>query len=228
MLKHGVPWQFALAIAFLQVLIFVALMVASLLSGYFNWFPILTVLFLAIGFILILSLIPTLLNLSRAYFITNIVLLISHVLVTILSFGLHFKSAGLIQNSVHYAPDFFDAIYFSITTFTTLGYGDFQPTSSMRLLTSVEALAGMASMAVGASLIWLWCQENLIPKEMAYFDGNRRHKGDLDETRMRVRTFTGKERNLPDWMMPFKDNETVTYDPKLQEWVTVTDDKEIK
>lgn len=34
------------------------------------------------------------------------------------------------------------ALYFSIVSFTTLGYGDFQPTESLRLLAAAEALLG--------------------------------------------------------------------------------------
>jgi hypothetical protein len=45
-------------------------------------------------------------------------------------------------------PDGWDAIYFSIVTFTTLGYGDFRPAPSLRLLAGAEAAIGAALMAV--------------------------------------------------------------------------------
>lgn len=40
-------------------------------------------------------------------------------------------------------PTFADALYFSVVTFTTLGYGDVLPRSSFRLLAVSEALAGV-------------------------------------------------------------------------------------
>jgi|GEM_PF-2765781 len=42
----------------------------------------------------------------------------------------------------------FDSLYFSITTFTTLGYGDFQPHGYARIVTSIEALSGVFLMAL--------------------------------------------------------------------------------
>jgi hypothetical protein len=41
---------------------------------------------------------------------------------------------------------FFDSIYFSTTTFTTLGYGDMSPLSWLRIFTSVEAFSGVVNM----------------------------------------------------------------------------------
>jgi hypothetical protein len=228
MLFHGATWQEALGAAFISVVIFAVAMLLSLACGYFsdyfNWAPAITGIFLLIGFFVIISLIPLLLNLSRSFFVFIIVLLAVHITVTILSFALHYKSAGLISDSGEFLPEFSDALYFSVTTFTTLGYGDFQPLPSMRLVTSMEALAGMVSMAIGASLIWLWCQENMIPKEMAFFDGNRRHKKDLGITRVRIRTLTGKERKLKNWVLPPEEGDSFFWDDKREEWVKVSED----
>jgi len=80
----------------------------------------------------------------------------------------------------------------------------------------------MVSMAIGTALIWFWCQENMIPKEMALFDGNRRHKTQLGVTRNRIRTLTGKERDLKDWYPPPDVGEQYYYDEKRQEWRKVT------
>lgn len=40
------------------------------------------------------------------------------------------------------------SIYFSVVTFTTLGYGDLQPTANMRWLSGIEAFLGAALMAM--------------------------------------------------------------------------------
>jgi hypothetical protein len=61
--------------------------------------------------------------------------------VTIFGFACIYKSEGLIQagNITHKS---IDALYFSIVTWTTLGYGDLQPIESIKLLAALEALLG--------------------------------------------------------------------------------------
>lgn len=39
-----------------------------------------------------------------------------------------------------------DSFYFSTTTFTTLGYGDFSPIGWLRILSSIEAFFGVVNM----------------------------------------------------------------------------------
>lgn len=85
----------------------------------------------------------------------------------------------------------------------------------------------MVSMAIGASLIWLWCQENIFPKEMAFFDGDRRHKSDLSVTRIRIRTITGKERKLKDWRLPPEEGVEYYHDIARNEWLPVTENVEV-
>ena len=46
-----------------------------------------------------------------------------------------------------------DYLYFSYTTWTTLGYGDFSPVGVCKLITSFEALLGQLFMAIFAALI---------------------------------------------------------------------------
>lgn len=227
MLHHGTPWQAALVAALVSVIVFIVAMLLSLVSGYFGWYSLVTAVFLVVGFLVITSLLPLLLNLSRSFFWLVFGLLIAHIFVTISSFALHYQNSGLLGPNGVFTPSFYDSLYFSITTFTTLGYGDFKPLPDHRLTTSIEALSGMVSMAIGASLIWLWCQENMVPKEMAFFDGNRRHKTDLGVTRIRIRTITGKERKLKGWVLPAKEGESYYYDNDREEWLLVTEETEL-
>ncbi len=44
--------------------------------------------------------------------------------------------------------DFFSAIYFSVVTFTTLGYGDIQPVGFSRFIATVEAFVGSFALAL--------------------------------------------------------------------------------
>ena len=202
-------------------------MVLSLISGFFNWWVLSTTTFLAIGFFIIIQLIPTLLNLSRSYFKWLVWLILIQILVTIYAFALHHMSAGLIGPSGLVAPTFTDALYFSVTTFTTLGYGDLQPIPEMRLATSVEAFAGMISVAIAVAVIWLWCQENLVSKDMAFMDGNRVHTKTMTLGRLRIRTITGKERKLKDWRPTPEPGEVFRYDSRLQEWRELHPDEDL-
>ena len=223
MLTHGTPWQSALAEAFIEGTILLFLLAASVICGYFHFYPVVTAILLLCSFILLVQLIPTFLNLSRSYWLGLISLFFLHITSTISSFALYYWNTGIIDKEGELNNSLLDALYFSITTFTTLGYGDFCPAPSARLATSIEALAGMASMAFGASLVWLWCQENIIDKEMAFFDGYRRNKKSLSVTRMRVRTITGKPRKLSDWA-PAPDGEDYFWSKKLGEWIIVDDE----
>ena len=54
------------------------------------------------------------------------------------------SEVGCVKNSEWFG----DTLYFSYTTFTTLGYGDFVPLGICKYLTSIEALLGL--MTVGA------------------------------------------------------------------------------
>ena len=218
MLKHKIPWQSVLGDIFIATILFVLLIVLSIISGYLGFHYLIASLFLISTFGIIIFLIPTVLNLSRSFFGFLFILLFAQIFETILSFALHYVNSGILAANGEVNTSLGDCFYFSITTFTTLGYGDFQPKPEMRLATSIEALFGMVSMAIGASMIWLWCREHLVPKEMAFFDGNRRHKKSLTIHRIRIRTITGKERKLNNYVLPPKEGEKYRYDREREEW----------
>ncbi|MEW4529568.1 ion channel [Maioricimonas sp. JC845] len=46
------------------------------------------------------------------------------------------------------AADVWRAMYFSIVTFTTLGYGDYHPTGALRIVAAFEALVGAVTIAI--------------------------------------------------------------------------------
>ena len=71
-------------------------------------------------------------------------------------FTLLFISTGLIYNAEHLSnpdlPDYFTALYFGLTTLTTVGFGDITPvTFEGRLVVSVSILAGIAIIPVQLS-----------------------------------------------------------------------------
>ncbi len=47
-----------------------------------------------------------------------------------------------------------DSVYFSITTYTTLGFGDIAPTGPMRYIVGMEALIGLVLIAWTASFLY--------------------------------------------------------------------------
>lgn len=53
-----------------------------------------------------------------------------------------------------------DFVYFSVTTYTTLGYGDLVPTGPVRILAGTEALVGLALITWSASFAFLEMQRD--------------------------------------------------------------------
>ncbi len=77
--------------------------------------------------------------------------------------------AGLRMSDGVLSHSLLDAIYFSTTTITTLGYGDFLPIRSMQLLTSIEAVCGLMTVPHLASRIWLIVDVKAGPQDRALF-----------------------------------------------------------
>lgn len=57
-----------------------------------------------------------------------------------------------------------DCVYFSLTTFTTLGFGDIQPLGDLRFLTGVESLTGLVLITWTASFLFVEMQKFWDPK----------------------------------------------------------------
>jgi len=56
-------------------------------------------------------------------------------------------------------PSFFDVVYLSSTTFSTVGFGDLAPVGPLRFLCGTEALAGFILITWSASFLYLEMQE---------------------------------------------------------------------
>lgn len=52
-----------------------------------------------------------------------------------------------------------DCVYFSFTTFTTLGFGDIQPVGDLRFLTGIESLTGLVLITWTASFLFVEMQK---------------------------------------------------------------------
>ena len=78
---------------------------------------------------------------------------------TILVFAVIYWRNGLLISGALKDVSFLDAIYFSATTWTTLGYGDMAPPPRIRHITSIEALLGYTGMGVWIAVVGLWIEQ---------------------------------------------------------------------
>ncbi len=72
----------------------------------------------------------------------------------LLAFASVYQTFGLIDNTQEGAPvvhSFTSSLYYSVVTFTTLGYGDFYPVGPGRVLACIESLTGYLILGVLAS-----------------------------------------------------------------------------
>jgi len=79
----------------------------------------------------------------------NFIIIVLYGLLNIILFALIYYSNGIAYNVDDISVgDISLSLYFSIVTWTTLGYGDFRPIESLRLIASFEALIGYVYMAL--------------------------------------------------------------------------------
>lgn len=55
----------------------------------------------------------------------------------------------------NFTGTFLDSVYFSFTTYTTLGTGDIEPIGDLRYLTGLESLTGLVLITWSASFLYL-------------------------------------------------------------------------
>lgn len=69
-------------------------------------------------------------------------LLVLSMICMIWTFADTYSKASFSDISGKVSHDFYGAVYLSIVTWTTLGYGDLRPTESVRILAGLEAITG--------------------------------------------------------------------------------------
>ncbi len=72
-------------------------------------------------------------------------------------FASHVLGLGTLVGDV--GPVFRDFVYFSVSSYTSLGLGDIFPTGGLRLLTGIEALIGLLMITWSASFTFLYMQK---------------------------------------------------------------------
>ena len=76
-------------------------------------------------------------------------------------------------------PDFFDAVYWSVVSLTTVGYGDLYPTSDVgRAIAMLSSLMGIAIVALPASILTTGLMEEI---DVKAGDDERESAGQCDE-----------------------------------------------
>jgi len=73
--------------------------------------------------------------------------------VVVCSYAVFYKRFGLLEGEKP-VTDAADFLYFSIVTWTTLGYGDIRPASASKLLAASEALFGYVFMGLYLALVF--------------------------------------------------------------------------
>lgn len=79
------------------------------------------------------------------------ILLLFYLPLVLYAFSRLYQTGGLMYNG-EVAHDFASALYFSVVTWTTLGFGDFQPVENLRLWAAGQALFGYVFMAILVAL----------------------------------------------------------------------------
>lgn len=123
--------------------------------GYINSVLLLLLLYLAIVRI------PLVLNWSSNLYGSVFTRVFFFQVFSIISYAICYNESDAIGDKFQ---TYWDALYFSATTWTTLGYGDISPIGNVRLLSSIQALTGLSTLPVLASVIWLYCERRLWSK----------------------------------------------------------------
>lgn len=63
-------------------------------------------------------------------------------------YGVMDSKGNIVRGNLH------TSMYFSIVTWTTLGYGDVQPTENLRWVAALEALLGYVYMGIFTAFLW--------------------------------------------------------------------------
>jgi hypothetical protein len=128
---------------------------------YFSLFPFVISLLLYNLLYLGIKAIPIQLAWERSFFVNLIWMHITTMVFSICIYAYLFFQAGLIRDGSLIDASPLESLYFSVTTWTTLGYGDFVAPSSHLYLTSMEAINGFVAMAIFIALIVVWINETI-------------------------------------------------------------------
>tara|TARA_R110002072_G_scaffold124579_1_gene260152 strand:+ start:472 stop:897 length:426 start_codon:yes stop_codon:yes gene_type:complete len=95
----------------------------------------------------------------RLRIVLGVILAVTAHIVEIWVFGIAFywmnKAQGWGHLEGNYSGSLMDSVYFSFTSYTTLGFGDIVPHGDLRFLAGLEALTGLVLITWTASFLYL-------------------------------------------------------------------------
>lgn len=117
---------------------------------------------LVVFYLHILSL-PLVFNWSRDNYSGIFLSFMFSIVVCLICFTIiYFKQGLIFENKVIYS--IYESLYFSISMFTNLGYGNIYPTTGNHIFTSLESFMGVLYIPLISAYIWVYIQDRLKPK----------------------------------------------------------------
>ncbi len=137
------------------------LVLVSLILAIWSPIHLVTALVTACLFVVLTVSVPVQLGWSRGNFGFLVSWFVGSIFFGITIFAIVYWRTGLNVAGAHRQVSFQEAMYFSVTTWTTLGYGDYTVARTEQIVTSVEALTGYFAMGVFVAFVALWFAESL-------------------------------------------------------------------
>jgi len=146
-------WQDLVRLNFSHYVVYIICSCISLILGMYN-FAFINAFLLLFMLIVYFSAIPLNLNYTNGKYFILFSWLGIHMFLCIFMYAWHYKQYGIQYVGGQVSHDFYDALYFSASTWTTVGYGDFVPTKPIRFLTSLQAMTALLFMPIATSILW--------------------------------------------------------------------------
>ncbi len=119
----------------------------ALLTSFFAW-PEIAVLFVLTGYYFSFFVLAQTIGEEKGWHDSALRFYFTVLVIIINIFAIIYWRYGLVQNGSKVDISYFTSIYFSVTTWTTLGYGDFAPVERIRHITSIQAILGYVSLGL--------------------------------------------------------------------------------
>jgi hypothetical protein len=85
---------------------------------------------------------------------------LSLMFMNVVGFGLIYSNLGLNAPDLNHNFQIGDFMYFSVVTWTTLGYGDFTPNADSRMYAAIEAVYGYFYSGILVTKLFYWLSES--------------------------------------------------------------------
>ncbi len=157
-------------IASTQFLLLYPIQAAGIFHSQHGWEKYITVSFITIGGLLLnyifikdlFSIFKSQKSIKELY--KEYIWVLAVALMNISLFASFYHMFGIHHGDKIISGDWYNSFYFSIVTWTTLGYGDFSPTENIRLLAALEAMIGYLYMAILVGLLLNLSQHTMKPQ----------------------------------------------------------------